>query len=63
MGKVLKILDCKQDYKYQGPRYIKLGPESGEEFRDNYLIPWLEKNKNEVNLQIDFGGTDRKSVV
>lgn len=57
MGIVLKILDCKQDYKYQGPRYIKLGPESGEEFRDEYLIPWLEENKNVDELQIDFAGT------
>ena len=57
MGNVLKILECKQDYKYQGPRYIKLGPESGEEFRDDYLIPWMEENKNEDDLKIDFAGT------
>ncbi len=57
MRTILKITDCKQDYKYQGPRYKKLGPESGEEFRDDYLIPWLKENKGKNDLQIDFSGT------
>jgi len=54
----LKILtDCGENYKYQGPRFIKLGPDSGEEFRDKYLIPWLEKNENADQLMVDFEGT------
>ncbi|MGI5066138.1 STAS-like domain-containing protein [Treponema putidum] len=54
----LKILkDCGDNYKYQGPRFIKLGPDSGEEFRDKHLIPWLEKNKTTIDLNVDFTGT------
>lgn len=48
---------CNEDFAYEGPRYKKLGPESGEEFRDKYFIPWLEKNKDMDNLIIDFDGT------
>lgn len=54
---VLKITDCKADFKYEGPRFKRLGPESGEEFRDDYLIPWLDSNKGKQNLKIDFDGT------
>lgn len=57
MSSILKIIECKEDYKYEGPRYIKLGPDSGEEFRDLYLIPWLDKNKGAPNLVVDFEGT------
>ena len=57
MSKILKVLDCKEDYAYEGPRYIRLGPESGEEFRDNFFIPWLNKNANEKDLYVDFEGT------
>lgn len=57
MSKVLKILDCKDDYKFQGPRFISLGPESGEEFRDSFFIPWLNENKDETDLTVDFSGT------
>lgn len=57
MGETLKIIDCKEDYKFQGPRYIRLGPESGEEFRDSYFIPWLKENKGKSNLKVDFEGT------
>ena len=51
------IKDCGENYKYQGPRFSKLGPESGDEFRDKYLIPWLEKNSNADSLAVDFAGT------
>lgn len=57
MDNVLKIIECKEDYKYEGPRYIALGPDSGEEFRDSYLIPWLDKNKKTSDLAVDFEGT------
>ena len=54
----LEILkDCGENYKYQGPRFIKLGPDSGEEFRNKYLIPWLNKNKDASELIVDFAGT------
>lgn len=54
---VLKVLACKEDYKYQGPRFIRLGPDSGEEFRDNHLLKWLDDNKNDDDLHVDFDGT------
>ena len=57
MNKTLRILDCKKDYAYEGPRYIRLGPESGEEFRDTFFIPWLEEFSGEHDLCIDFDGT------
>lgn len=57
MDNVLKIIECKEDYKYEGPRFIDLGPDSGQEFRDTYLIPWLERNKGEKTLTVDFEGT------
>jgi len=52
------LKDCGSGYKYQGPRFISLGSNSGEDFRDNYLIPWLNKNKEEQLLKIDFEGTE-----
>lgn len=57
MGATLKILDCKEEYMYEGPRFRRLGPESGEEFRDKFLIPWLERNTQDSDLTIDFDGT------
>lgn len=57
MGTTLKILDCKEDYAFEGPRFQKLGPESGEEFRTDFFIPWLEENKGNTNLTVDFEGT------
>lgn len=57
MGTILKILNCKEDYAYEGPRFKKLGPESGEEFREKFFIPWLEENAANKNLVVDFDGT------
>lgn len=54
---ILKILECKEDYKFQGPRFIKLGPNSGEEFRETFLIPWLKENESSNKLVVDFEGT------
>ena len=55
---VLNILkDCGESYKYQGPRFKSLGSNSGEYFRDQYLIPWLNENKEDDVLEIDFAGT------
>jgi len=59
MGRqILKVLECDSGYEYQGPRFIKLGPFSGELFRDSFLLPWLEKYGDKENtLEIDFTGT------
>ncbi|MGP1454898.1 MAG: STAS-like domain-containing protein [Treponema sp.] len=55
---ILDVLkDCGENYKYQGPRFIALGPDSGEEFRENYLIPWLKNNKDAAELIVNFEGT------
>ena len=57
MATLRVLTECGENYKYQGPRFIKLGPDSGEEFRDKQLIPWLKKNKNAEHLTVDFEGT------
>lgn len=42
--------------KFPGPRFIKLGPNSGELFRNEVLIPALSKDSEvEVNLDGVFG--------
>lgn len=57
MTKTLKILDCKPDFKFQGPRFRKFGESSGEEFRDDFLIPWLDTvTKDDIGI-VDFSGT------
>ena len=50
------IKDCGENYKYQGPRFSKLGPESGDEFRDKYLIPWLEKTVMPIRSRLILRG-------
>lgn len=57
MATILKIVNCKEEFKYEGPRYISLGPESGEEFRETYFLPWLQANKGKTDLTVDFAGT------
>ena len=55
---VLNVLKkCGEGYKYQGPRFKNLGRNSGEVFREDYLIPWLNENKDDNVLEIDFDGT------
>ena len=57
MTKTLHIIDCKQGFEYQGPRFGRLGANSGEEFRDNFLIPFLTSISDcEIGV-IDFSGT------
>ena len=49
--KTIKIADR---YPCPGPRYIRLGPASGEEFRES----WLNKELNHCSdLTIDLDGT------
>ncbi|WP_041421685.1 STAS-like domain-containing protein [Shewanella sediminis] len=45
----LKVTDFT---KYPGPRYKVLGPNSGEEFREQYLIDALKSN-SEVSVNLD----------
>ena len=40
--------------RFPGGRYRTHGPRSGEEFRDEYLLPLLEQSKNVV---VDLSGT------
>lgn len=56
--KTLKIIECDSDYRYQGGQFVTLSPCSGEAFRETYLIPFLEKNKNNPELCVDFSGTE-----
>ena len=54
---MLKICEKCKGYEYEGPRYIYLGPHSGEEFRISHLLPWLSTiGENESSI-IDFQGT------
>ena len=53
----LIVCEKSEGYKYQGPRYKRLGPNSGEEFRDMYLIPWLDTLTESEAAIVDFAGT------
>ena len=55
---VFKIADKASRFFWQGPRYRKLGPNSGEEFRVVFLIPFLESLGPEEAGIIDFSGTE-----
>lgn len=69
-----KTVYIKEFSKYPGPRYSSLGSYSGEEFRDNILIPAIRDNGN-VTVDLDgvfgygssfleeaFGGLARKML-
>lgn len=49
----MNVLYIKDFSKYPGPRYEVLGQNSGEKFRNAFLIPALKQNPN---LTIDFDG-------
>jgi len=57
MEKKLKICEVCRGYEYEGPRFIKLGPFSGEEFREKYLSTWLNTLDEQDKAIIDFEGT------
>lgn len=50
-----KVLNIKDFSIFPGPRFEKLGESSGEDFRDNWLIPELKKDDVSVNLDGVFG--------
>ena len=49
----MKTLFIKDFSRFPGPRYERLGENSGEKFRDLFLIPALNENPD---LVIDFDG-------
>ncbi|MGI2185712.1 STAS-like domain-containing protein [Shewanella oncorhynchi] len=52
----MKIINVSDFTKYPGPRYIELGPNSGEAFRKEVLKPALDENDLvQVNLDNVFG--------
>ncbi|MDR1216136.1 MAG: STAS-like domain-containing protein [Treponema sp.] len=55
--KTLVVCERSQKYRFQGPRYKELGEASGEEFREEYLLPWLASLKDEESAVVDFEGT------
>jgi len=55
-SKIMLIKDIASKYLYQGPRYKELGPNSGEQFRDKILLPWLN-DLGEAEGIIDFDDT------
>jgi hypothetical protein len=70
----MKIIKVCEFSKFPGPRYIKLGPHSGELFRESVLIPAI-KEDSEVSVNLDnvfgygssfleeaFGGLVRSEV-
>ena len=54
---MLKIKTESPQYLYQGPRFARLGLNSGEEFRENHLIPWLDQLSSNDEGIVDFEDT------
>lgn len=54
---VLVVLKCDSGFTYQGPRFISLGPNSGEFFKQDFLIPYLNRLDKDDCGVIDFEGT------
>lgn len=52
--KMLKISIARDFTRYPSGRYIKSGNTSGEKFREDLLIPYLQKNDF---IEVDFDGT------
>jgi hypothetical protein len=55
---IMKICDLSPTFKSLGPRFKYLGANSGEEFRERYLIPWLNKLGEDTVGIVDFEGVD-----
>jgi hypothetical protein len=56
-NKVFIIKNESPQYLYQGPRFARLGLNSGEEFREKYLIPWLDRLSSNDEGIVDFEDT------
>ncbi|MDQ4328815.1 STAS-like domain-containing protein [Klebsiella michiganensis] len=70
----MKTIYIKEFSRYPGPRYESLGENSGEKFRESYLIPAILEN-DEICIDFDgvfgygssfleeaFGGLVRKGI-
>ncbi len=56
--KAIKISVSEDFSRRPGPRYWRLGVNSGEEFRNNVLIPTLQKAKeNHAKVIVNLDGT------
>ena len=71
-GFTLKVIDFT---RFPAPRLKSLGPGSGEEFREDYLIPNIDRYGKELQVSLDgamgygssfldesFGGLIRKGI-
>lgn len=48
--KKLKVTDFTE---FPGPRFIALGPDSGEEYRDSVLIPAITEYGSDIEIDLD----------
>lgn len=64
--KTIKPVEIDSKYKFQGPRYKKLGDVSGEEFAEEIVIPFIDREMfgfskcnifTKERLILDFTGT------
>lgn len=71
----MKIMNVTDFTEFPGPRYIRLGPNSGEEYRTKHLIPAIKEFGAEICVNLDgtmgygssfleeaFGGLVRENV-
>jgi len=49
----MERINIKDFSEYPGPRYMRLGPNSGEEFRDSILIPMIKKHGSQIVINLD----------
>ncbi|APG52639.1 STAS-like domain-containing protein [Proteus mirabilis] len=49
----MKTIFIKDFSRFPGPRYKYLGEFSGEEFRDDILIPAIKNNNGDIEINLD----------
>jgi hypothetical protein len=54
---VLNVVGCRRGFEFQGPRYRYLGDNSGEEFMEEFLLPWIGSIPDGAKAIVDFSGT------
>lgn len=54
---VLNVVGCHKGFEFQGPRYRYLGDNSGEEFLEEFLLPWIGSIPEGATATVDFSGT------